>query len=280
MIKKRTINNIIYYTVISLIGIVMIYPLLWMIFSSFKENAEIFKRAGSLFPDSLYFQNYANGWKGFGGISFSVFFKNSLILSIVGTIGSVISAAVVGYGFGRFSFPGKKVLFSCMMITMLLPQQVMMIPQFLFFKRLDWVGTYLPLTVPYFFGHGFFIFLAFQFVKGIPRELDESAKMDGCGAWSIFQHIILPLLQPAMVTITIFSFIWKWDDFMGALLYLNNPRQYPVTMALKMFSDPSSSSDWGAMFAMSSLSILPILIIFVCLQKYLMEGISTTGIKG
>ena len=142
-------------------------------------------------------------------------------------------------------------------------------------------GTNLPLIVPYCFAiQGFFVYMMTNFIEGIPRELDEAAKIDGCSYYTIFTKIIFPLMVPTMITGCIFSFMWRWDDFLGALLYVNKTEKYPVSLALKMFCDPSSSSDYGAMFAMATLSILPAVLIFFCLQRYLVEGISTSGLKG
>ncbi|MFT4007407.1 MAG: carbohydrate ABC transporter permease [Lacrimispora sp.] len=273
-------GHIIAAAVIILGGLTMIYPLLWMVMSSFKENNEIFSSASSLIPKVFHAENYANGWKGFAGISFAVFFGNSFFLSVVGTIGSVFSSAFIAFGFARLKFKGRGFWFICMLVTMMLPFQIIMIPQYIIFNKLGWVGTFLPLTVPNYFGGAFFIFLIIQFIYGIPRDLDEAAKIDGCSYYGIFFQIILPLILPALVTCAIFSFMWKWDDFMGSLLYLNKPSTYPVSLALKMFADPTSITDWGAMFAMATLSVVPIFLIFVFFQKYLVEGISTEGLKG
>lgn len=164
---------------------------------------------------------------------------------------------------------------------MMLPAQVLMIPQYLWYEKLGWVGTYLPLIVPYYFAiQGFFVYLIMNFINGIPTELDEAAKIDGCSYYTIFGRIILPLIVPSLITTGIFSFMWRWDDFLSALLYVNESARYPVSLALKLFSDPGSSSDYGAMFAMATLSILPAVIIFIFLQKYLVEGIATSGLKG
>lgn len=278
--KTRSIGYIIAAAVIILGGLTMIYPLLWMVMSSFKENNEIFSSASSLIPKKFHVENYANGWRGFAGISFAVFFGNSFFLSIVGTIGSVFSSAFIAFGFARLRFKGRGFWFICMLVTMMLPFQIIMIPQYIIFNKLGWVGTFLPLTVPNYFGGAFFIFLIIQFIYGIPRDLDEAAKIDGCSYYGIFFRIILPLILPALVTCAIFSFMWKWDDFMGSLLYLNKPSTYPVSLALKMFADPTSITDWGAMFSMATLSVVPIFLIFVFFQKYLVEGISTEGLKG
>lgn len=192
-----------------------------------------------------------------------------------------MSSSIVAYGLSRCRFPGRKLLFVAMLLTMMLPAQVLMIPQYLWYQKLGWVGSYLPLTVPYYFAvQGFFVYLIMNFTNGIPRELDEAAKIDGCSYYGIFYHIILPLVVPALVTAGIFSFIWRWDDFLSGLLYVNKSARYPVSLALKLFCDPGSSSDYGAMFAMATLSLLPAVVIFIFFQKYLVEGISTSGLKG
>ncbi|MDL2302279.1 carbohydrate ABC transporter permease [Lachnospiraceae bacterium OttesenSCG-928-D06] len=279
--SKRKIFTVIYHVLVCSLGFVMIYPLLWMVLSSFKETNTIFATAGELLPRTFVLENYINGWKGFGKVSFGVFFKNSLFISCVATVGTVFSSALVAYGLSRCKFFGRKLLFGAMLVSMMLPAQVLMIPQYLWYQQLGWVGSYLPLIVPYYFAiQGFFIYLMLNFIDGIPKELDEAAKIDGCSRYGFFGRVILPLTVPAMITGVIFSFIWRWDDFLSALLYVNKTEKYPVSLALKLFSDPGSSSDYGAMFAMATLSLLPITLIFIFLQKYLVDGIATTGLKG
>lgn len=281
MHAKKVLNKTIYHVIICLFGLMMIYPLIWMIMSSFKPSSTIFTTADQLITNKFTVENYANGWKGFGKIGFGEFFKNSLFISIVATVGTVFSSALVAFGFSRCKFFGKKFLFVDMLLSMMLPAQVLMIPQYLWYQKLNWVGTYLPLTVPFWFAiQGFFVYLMSNFIDGIPKDLDEAAKIDGCTSYGIFARVILPLLTPAMITSAIFSFMWRWDDFLSALLYINKSEMYPVSLALKLFSDPGSSSDYGAMFAMATLSILPAVIIFIFFQKYLVEGISTSGLKG
>ena len=281
MKEKRAVKAVIYHILVFAVGLVMIYPLIWMVMSSFKPTNTIFQTAGSLIPETFTFENYINGWKGFAKVTFATFFKNSLFIPVVATLGTVISSAIVAYGFARFKFKGKKLLFSAMLLSMMLPAQVLMIPQYLWYQKLNWVGSYMPLNVPYFFAiQGFFVYLISNFISGIPRDLDEAAKIDGCSYVSIFTKIILPLIKPALVTAGIFSFMWRWDDFLSALLYVNKSAKYPVSLALKLFCDPGSSSDYGAMFAMASLSILPSVLIFIFFQRYLVEGISTSGLKG
>lgn len=281
MKKKRIAVNTIYHILVFGFGLVMIYPIVWMIMSSFKDTTTIFTTATSLIPEKFTLENYVNGWKGFAKVSFGTFFKNSLFISVVATVGTVLSSSIVAYGFARCKFRGKKILFAAMLVSMMLPAQVLMIPQYLWYQKLNWVGSYLPLIVPYFFAiQGFFVYMMTNFIEGIPTELDEAAKIDGCSYYTIYTKIIFPLMVPSMITSTIFSFMWRWDDFLSALLYVSDTAKYPVSLALKLFCDPSSSSDYGAMFAMATLSILPAVLIFLFLQKYLVEGISTSGLKG
>nr|WP_242698086.1 carbohydrate ABC transporter permease [Bacillus sp. SD088] len=257
----------------------MLYPLAWMSMSSFKESSTVFINAHKLIPTEWDFSNFKEGWKGFGGITFTTFFKNSFIITFVATIGSIISSTFIAYGFARIKFTGKKFWFVLMMLTLMLPYEMVMIPQYIMFNRFGWVDTYLPLILPTFLGVPFFIFLIMQFIRTIPTELDQAARIDGCNTISIFFRIIVPLVVPAMMTAAIFSFYWRWDDFMGPLLYLVTPEKYPVSLALKLFSDPNAVTNWGAMFAMTTVSLLPVFIIFFIFQKYIVEGISTSGLK-
>lgn len=251
------------------------------VMSSFKETNTIFTTAGQLIPKQLTLENYQNGWRGFGKVSFGTFFKNSFFIAALATFGTILSSAFVAYSFSRCRFWGKKLLFAAMLVSMMLPAQVLMIPQYLWYQKLGWVGTYLPLIVPYCFAiQGFFVYLIMNFINGIPTELDEAAKIDGCSYYSIFFRIIFPLVVPALITAVIFSFMWRWEDFLSPLLYVNKSERYPISLALKLFCDPASTSDYGAMFSMSVLSILPLIIIFILLQKYLVDGIVSSGIKG
>lgn len=278
--QRKIFKATVYHLFVSFFGFVMLYPALWMLASSFKSNYDIFQNAHSLIPREWMFENYVSGWRGFGGVSFAVFFKNSFIISIFSTIGAVISSAMVAYGFARIRFAFSNFWFLCMMMTMLLPGDVTIIPQYVLFQHLGWIPTFKPIIIPAFFGAAFFIFLIMQFIRTIPAELDEAAKIDGCSKYGIFVRIILPLIVPALTTAAIFSFYWRWDDFFAPLLYLNKPGLYPVSLALKLFLDSESYSAWGAMFAMSCLSLVPVVVIFFIFQRYIVEGISTSGIKG
>ena len=278
---RKIRNNIIYHVFVAIFGLIMLYPLIWMLMSSFKETDTIFRTAGTLIPEKFTFQNYLNGWKGMGGISFGRFFSNSLFITVLATIGTLLSSSCVAFGLSRCEFRGKGFLHVLMLASMMLPGQILMVPQYLWYQKLGWIGSYSPLIIPAWFAtYGFFVFLFMNFIDGIPKELDEAAKMDGCSYYGTFARIILPLSTPAIITGAIFSFMWRMDDFMSALLYINDTEKYPVALALKLFSDPGSSSDYGAMFAMSVVSLIPIVLVFIIFQKYLVEGIASTGIKG
>jgi multiple sugar transport system permease protein len=278
--KQQAIRTLIYHGTVGVLGFAMMYPILWLFAASLKGPDEIWTSMASLIPKRLVFQNYINGWKGFGGITFTTFYKNSFIFAGVGTIFHVTSSAIVAYAFARIHFIGRKFWFGVMLLTLMLPQQVLLIPQYILFSKLGWLNTFGPLLVPRLFGHPFFIFLMVQFIRGIPKELDDAAKIDGCGRTATFMRIIVPLIQPAVITAGIFSFYWTWGDFMTPLIYLNDPKLYTISLALRTYSDPSSATDWGAIFAMSALSLVPIFFIFVLCQKYIIEGISTSGLKG
>ena len=276
----KLLNRIVFNLAICLAGLVMIYPLLWLAASSLKERSEIWTNIASLIPKSPSLKNYISGWKGFGGITFATFYKNSFIYAGLGTLAAVFSSAFVAFGFARIRFPGKKVWFTCMLLTLMLPVQIQIIPRYIVFSKLGLINSFVPLLLPRCFGQVFFIFMIMQFIRGLPVELDEAAELDGYSKAGIFFSIILPLIKPALVTAAIFSFYWTWGDFMTPLIYLNDPKMYTISVALRSFSDPAGATDWGAIFAMSFLSLIPVFIIFVLFQKYLVEGISTSGLKG
>ncbi len=279
MRRKKAVSTVVFHLFVGGLGFIMIYPLIWMVFSSFKESSLVLSTVGQLFPSEWRLDNYYNGWSGFGGTTFSTFFVNSFIVTLFTVIGNVIASAMAAYGFSRIRFRGRGVWFVCMMITMMVPSQVLVVPQYVIFHSMGWVDTFLPLIVPEWGGRAFFIFMMMQFIAGIPQELDEAAAIDGCGKIRMFTTIITPLIVPSMATSAIFSFYWKWDDFMGSLLYLNSPKNYTVSIALKLFCDPTAVSDYGAMFAMCVLSLLPVIVLFLFTQRYIVEGIAMSGLK-
>ncbi|MBD2869806.1 carbohydrate ABC transporter permease [Paenibacillus arenilitoris] len=268
-----------YHVFVSLLALAMIYPVLWLLMSSFKQSNLIFATADSLIPQPWIWENYKTGWIGIAGQSFGTFMMNSLEIVVLSTIGAVLSSAFIAFGFARLNFTGKAFWFGIMMVTLMLPHDVVLVPQYILFAKLDWLNSIKPIVIPQYFGIPFFIFLLIQFIRTIPSELDEAATIDGCGKFRLFFRIILPLVVPALATAAIFSFYWRWEDLLGPVLYLNRPSLYPVSMGLKMFLDSDTVSNWGAMFAMSIVSLLPVLGIFFAFQKYIVEGISTSGLK-
>jgi multiple sugar transport system permease protein len=259
--------------------LIMIYPLIWMVFASLKPDNEIFNQSLTLWPSEFQWENYSEGWNGLA-VSFTRFFSNSLFITIIAVVGNVISASFAAYAFARLEFTGRNLFFALMMLTLMIPYHVVLIPQYILFMKIGWVDSYLPLIVPKFLaGDAFFVFLMVQFFRQLPRELDEAAVIDGCSPFKIYWAIILPLSTPAMATAAIFTFIWTWDDFLPPLVYLNNMEDYTVPLALRMFLAQDSVSEYGQMFAMSVLSILPIVLFFVIFQKFIIRGIAMSGLK-
>lgn len=279
--RKKAVDSVLFHLFAILVGFIMIYPLLWLVTSSFKDNKEIFVNAYSLIPKKIdVVNNFKSGWKGVGGVSFATFLGNSLIVSTIGTVGSVLSSVLAAYALTRVKFKGSKFWFACVMMTLMIPNQVMVVPQYIIFKKLNLINHLSALIAPWFFGGAFFIFLMMQFIRGIPVELDEAAAIDGCGKIKIFSVVILPLVSPAVVTSTIFSFYWIWQDFFQPLIFMSNVKSFTVSLALNLYLDPNSFNNYGALFAMSSVSLIPVILIFVIFQRYLVEGVATTGLKG
>ncbi|WP_330407998.1 carbohydrate ABC transporter permease [Vallitalea guaymasensis] len=278
--NKKLIVRIIAFVFLSLLGIFMTYPLLWLISSSLKENSEIFKSL-SLIPQKIVMNSYSEGWKGVGQFGYSTFFGNTFKLVIPITFFTVISSTIVGYGFARFTFPFKKFFFSVMLAGLMLPSSVIIIPRYLLFNRFGWLDSYLPFIVPAMFAtNAFFIFMMVQFFRGIPKELDEAGIIDGCNSLQILTRILLPLCKPAIFSAMLFQFIWAWSDFFSPLIYINSVKKYPLSLALRMMLDLGEQAQWNQIMAMSVLSIVPPVILFFTAQKYFVEGISTSGLKG
>lgn len=260
--------------------VIMVYPLLWMLVSSFKENTEIFTNT-SLIPEHITLDNYKQGWMGLSGYTFGTFFLNTFFLVAMCMAGTLISCSMAAYAFARLTFFLKKVFFAIMLMTLMLPFHVTVIPQYIMFNKFGWINSYWPLILPKFFAvEAFFIFLIVQFIRSLPRELDQAAEIDGCGPVRMYWYLIIPLTVPALMTTSIFTFIWTWNDFFSQLLYVSDIKRFPVALALRMFTDSMGDNSWGALFAMSILSLVPVFAIFIFFQRYLIEGISTGGLKG
>lgn len=280
MHQRTNWGEIVFHILVILLGICMIYPLLWMLFSSFKENTEIFQ-SSSLLPSTWTFASYSYGWQGISGYSFGKFLGNSFLLVLIVMLGNVISCSMTAYAFSKLNFPLRGLWFAIMMGTLMLPMHVRLIPQYIIYNKLGWINTYLPLTVCKFFAtEGFFVFMMTQYMRGLPKELDEASRIDGCGFFQHYLRIIIPLCVPSIITTCIFSFIWTWNDFFSQMIYLSKVSTYTVALALRQYVDAMGNSYWGAMFAMSVISLLPLMIMFIALQKYLVDGVTAGSVKG
>ena len=268
------------FTALMAVAAVMLYPLLWLVGASFKSNAEIHTEAG-FWPDHFAFTAYIKGWKTSTEYTFATYFLNSFAIAVPRIIVTVISCTLVAYAFARFEFFGKKLLFSIMVGTMMLPLIVLRLPQYLMFRELGWLDTYLPLILPSAFATDtFFVFMLVQFLRGIPRDMEEAAMIDGCNALQLLWYILVPLLKPALISVVVFQFIWTMNDFMGPLIYLASVENYPVSLALKMSIGATEEVDWANVIAISVVALVPSVVVFFLAQKHFIEGAASSGIKG
>ncbi|MEO3756167.1 carbohydrate ABC transporter permease [Streptomyces sp. B6B3] len=266
------------HLVLIAVALTMLYPLIWLVVSSFRPNDVIFRDQG-LSLHGLTLDNYSNGWTALAS-PFGRYLWNSAILVFGAILGNLFSCSLAAYAFARLRFRGRKVLFELMLGTIVLPIHVIIVPQYVLFSELNLLNTFLPLVLPKFLAtDAFFVFLMVQFIRGLPRELDEAAHIDGAGHPRIFLRIILPLMTPALATTAIFTFIGTWNDFFGQLIYLTRESNQTAPLALKTFVDAQSASDFGGMFAMSVVSLLPLFLVFLFGQRWLLRGIATTGIR-
>ncbi|MBM7783819.1 carbohydrate ABC transporter permease [Tenggerimyces flavus] len=272
---RRTVTH-----VLLIVGLIlMIYPLLWLASSSVRPASEIFTASG-LWPSTIRFENFVDGWYAFSDVTFGTLFANSFLIAFGAIVGNLLSCSLAAYAFARLEFRFKNALFFIMLSTMMLPYHVQIIPQYIAFLNIGWVDTLFPLIVPKFLAtDAFFIFLMVQFIRGLPRELDESAEIDGAGFFSIYWRVILPLLMPALATTATFTFIFTWNDFFSPLIYLTSSENFTVPLGLRAFLDSEGESSYGPMFAMSLLSLGPIFGFFLASQRFLVHGIATTGLK-
>ena len=275
---RKPFSGLLRHAVLILAVAASLYPIVWMIVSSLRPNHDIFGNP-SLLLTSFEWENYTHGWTALGS-PFSLYLMNSGLIVLGSIIGNLISCSMAAYAFARLRFRMQRPLFAYMLITLMVPIHVVIVPQYILWAQLDLINTFVPLILPKFLAtDAFFIFLMVQFIRGIPAELDEAARIDGAGHGRIFTQILLPLMLPALATTTIFTFIWVWNDFFSQLVFLTSPDLYTVPIALRSFLDSQSTSSFGAMFAMSVISIIPLILIFAFGQKYLVKGIATTGLK-
>jgi len=277
---KRAAGSIAFHAVSIALLIVLLYPAAWMVLSAFKPSGDIIGNV-SLIPETWTLENFTQVFEGIAGMSFWRFAWNSLVLAVLTVVGVCLSSSVTAYAFARIDFRGRGIWFALMIGTLLLPFHVVIIPQYIVFNQLNMINTFTPLLIGRFLAtEAFFVFLLVQFMRSVPRDLDEAARIDGAGHVRIFTTIMLPLMRPALVTCSIFAFLNSWNDFFGPLLYLKSPDLYPLPIALRLYIDSTSASNFGAQMAMAVLSLLPVLLFFLIFQRYIVGGIATSGLKG
>ena len=278
--RNRTISSVIRYTLLFTVGLVMLYPLIWLVGASFKTNSEIFSGAGFI-PASPTLDGYIKGWETSTPFTFGRFFLNSFKIILPKVIGTAISCTMVAYAFARFDFPFKKILFGSVIAILLLPNVVTRIPQYLLFRDLGWLDSFLPLWVPSALaGDAFFVFMLVQFLRSLPSDMEEAARVDGANSLQTLIYVVVPMLAPALISVCLFQFMWTMNDFLGPLIYLSSVDKYPVSLALKLSIDTTEAFEWNRILAMSVLTIAPALAVFFAAQRYFIEGISAGGVKG
>jgi len=277
---RGRLSGVVRIVVLVAVLAVVLYPLLWVLGSSLKSPTELGRNI-SIWPTDVTWSNYTEGWNFSESLSFGRFFLNSTLIALATVVANGVSCLVTAYAFARLRFRGRGVWFAVMIGTLLLPGHVLVIPQYVLFEAFGWVDSPLPLIIPKLLAtEAFFVFLMVQFMRGIPRDLDDAARIDGCTPYGVFRHVILPLSRPALVTTAIFSFIWTWNDFFTQLVYLPSPDSYTVPIGLRLFIDSGGQTSIGPMLAMSVLSLAPVFLFFLAFQRFLVQGINTTGLKG
>ncbi|MEV4072628.1 carbohydrate ABC transporter permease [Nonomuraea fuscirosea] len=278
VLRRRGRRDLLKHLGLGFFVLLMLYPLIWMIVSSLKPDHLILTEPG-LIPSEVTFDNFVAGWNALNR-PFTVFFLNSLLVTVGSIIGNLFSCSLTAYALARLEFRMRGVYLAITLLSVMLPMHVLVIPQYIFFSQLDLVNTYYPLLIPKFLAtDAFFIYLMVQFIRTIPRDLDRAAWIDGSGPFRTFWYVVLPLMRPALVTTTIFTFIWTWNDFFVPLIYLTSPKMFTVPVALNSMVDSETQGGVGMLFAMSLVSLLPVLIFFAIAQKQLIRGIATTGLK-
>ncbi|MFI6345982.1 carbohydrate ABC transporter permease [Streptomyces sp. NPDC050560] len=277
---RRRGRSVLWHTAVIVVVLVVIYPVVWMVGTSFKPATEIVT-SNRPWPLHGTLHNFGAGWSANPGVTFGRFFANSLLISALAVVGTLLSCALAAYAFSRLTFRGRTVLFAVMVVTILLPYHVLIVPQYAIFKQFGWINTILPVVAPKFLAtEAFFIFLMVQFMRGVPREIDEAARIDGCGPYRTFWWVVLPLTRPALITSAIFSFIWTWNDFFTQLVYLNDQSKFTVPIGLSLFVDQTGMTSYGPMMAMSVLALLPVFLFFLAFQRLLVDGATSSGLKG
>lgn len=276
--KAKLAARIVTYFVLIAAAVICLFPFIWMISTSFKPMLDIYKMPPTLFPENGTVENFVEGWK---GANFQLYFKNTAVITFLATVGTVLSSSVVAYGFARFQSRCSKLLFMVLLGTMMLPTQVTLIPQYLLYYKLGMVDTIWPLIIPSWLGGGAFnIFLFIQFFRTLPKELDEAAKIDGANSLQVFTRILLPAVKPVMLAVLVMALVYNWNDFFNPLIYLNSNDKFTIAIGLQFFKGSQGNVQVGQMMSMALVSLLPVLVIFATCQKYFIQGIKMSGLKG
>ncbi|KUI97821.1 carbohydrate ABC transporter permease [Vibrio sp. MEBiC08052] len=279
-IRREKINAAIRYTILIIVGVMMLYPLLWMFSAAMKPNHEIFSSM-NLIPSEWSLDGFINGWKTGTEYTFGHYILNTFAYVLPKVFVTVVSSTIVAYGFARFDIPWKKFWFATLIATILLPQSVLLIPQYLMFREMGLLDSYLPLYLPFAFAtQGFFVFMLIQFLRGVPTDMEEAAMIDGCNSFQVLWHVVVPVIRPAIISVALFQFMWSVNDFLGPLIYISSVEKYPIALALKMSIDVTEGARWNEILAMASIAIIPSILVFFMSQKYFVEGVTSSGIKG
>ena len=277
---KTSLNTSLRYGVLIGVGLLMLYPLLWMVGGALKPNREIFDSIGFI-PHHPTLEGFTKGWQTSTEYTFARYLLNTFAIIVPKVVVTVVSSVLVAFGFARFNVPGKRVLFGLLIATILLPKSVLLVPQYLMFREFGWLDTFLPLYVPSAFAtEGFFVFMIIQFMRSFPVEMEEAAVMDGCNSLQVLWHVVVPVILPAIISVALFQFMWSMNDFLSPLIYLSSVEKYPVALALKLSIDVTEATSWNQILAMSTIALGPSLILFFAAQKYFVEGITVGSVKG
>jgi multiple sugar transport system permease protein len=276
MKSRKVTYSIFGHGMLILMSLLFIIPFFWLVSSSLKSDREIFTRNIQWLPSRFQWNNYREAIE---YIPFLRYLSNTLMICFANVAGAMLSCSLVAYGFSRIRWYGRDAMFIVLLSTMMISGVVTMIPVFRIFRGLGWIGTFLPLIVPSFLGSAFFIFLLRQFFLGIPLELSEAAIIDGCTELGIYAKIVLPLAKPALLTVGLFTFLGNWNDFMGPLIYLTDNSKYTLAVGLQQFLG-QHDAEWSKLMALSTLLVLPVIVLFFFTQKTFVKGIALTGIKG
>lgn len=275
---RRVVGSVLKHGTLILVAVAFLLPFYWIVISAFKDNQQIFARPVTWWPDPIRWENFSDALN-YPGFPYLRLLWNTIYYSGAVTIGTVLSSAAVGYGFAKLNFPGRNVLFGVTIATLMIPAIVTFIPTYLLFAEVGLTGSYAPLIIPAFLGNAFFIFMVRQFFLGIPRDLSDAARIDGAGEFRLFWEIMLPLVRPALIVVAVFSLLYTWQDFFGPLIYLQDRDSFPLSLGLYAFR-AQRTAEWALTMMGSLLTTLPLIVVFLFTQRYFLQGVTMTGIKG